>query len=170
MAGTGPGDLYALCEELLAASAAALDTIPTFDPALAGAPDRTFVSPGQPALDCCDQLAVHAQRVNEQPPGAQDTHKMGARKNVVEFVVTITRCHNVETLPPPTTVLDEVAEQMNADGFALWNHLWNMIRSGDLFTLCGPVIWGGLRALTPQGGCGGWVLSVTAEVEGYEVA
>ena len=170
MAGTGPGDLYTFAVELLAASVEALDTIPVFDPGLTGAPDRSFVSPGQPAFDCCPQLTVHVAGVSEFPAGQTDTHKAGARQNLVTFVVTSVRClseSNTE-LPPDPLDLQADAEQLDADGWALWNHLWNLMRSGDLFTLCGPVTWGGLRSLTPSGGCGGWTLTISAEVEGYE--
>lgn len=168
MAGTGPGDLHALAQELLDASVEALDTIPTFEPGLAGAPARSYVSAGLPALDCCDQLTVHIQAVNESPPGQSDSHKNSARKNIVTFVVTSTRCHDIKDIPPPVDVLTAISEQSDADGWALWNHLWNLMRADELFTLCGPVFWDGLRALNSSGGCGGWTLTLRAEVEGYE--
>ena len=159
MAGTDATDLYALAQELLSASIEALDTIPTFDPGLGGAPDRAFVSPGQPAFDCCPQLTVHVQAVNETPAGQSNTHKTGARHNIVTLVVTAIRCHDLPSdgSPPSIETLEATAEQMDADGWALWNHLWNLMRSGDLLTLCDEVFWDGLRALTPSGGCGGWV-------------
>lgn len=168
MAGTSPEDLHVLAQGLLDASIEALNTIPTFAPELGGAPERSFVSPGQPAFDCCDQLSVHISAVNEQPLGQSNTHKQGARRNLVTLVVTITRCHDLDVIPPPIAVLNATAEQMNADGWALWNHLWNLMRSGDLLTLCDEVFWDGLRALTPSGGCGGWVLILRGAYEGYE--
>ena len=177
MAGTGPEDLQALAEELLAASVDALDTIPTFAPGLAGAPERSYVSPGLPSFDftnvedfCegCEQLTVHVASVNEMPI-RDDTHKQGSRKNIVTFVVTATRC--IPTIQnglfPTAAEIQAAAEQTNADGWALWNHIWNLIRSGDLFSLCGPVSWDGLRAINPSGGCGGYTLTLRAEVEGY---
>ena len=178
MAGVGPEDLQALAEELLEAAVDALDTIPTSAPGLAGAPERSYVSPGTPSFDftgaedlCegCDQLTVHIPGVNEMPQ-ALDTHKQGARKNIVVFVVTATRC--IPTIQsghfPSAADIQEAAEQVNADGWALWNYIWNLIRSGDLFSLCGPVSWDGLRAINPSGGCGGYTLTLRAEVEGYE--
>ena len=75
---------------------------------------------------------------------------MSARQNIVNFNVTITRCHDIEIIPPLVSTLGgQRAEQHNADGWALWNYLWNLMRSGDLFSLCAPVTWGGLRALAP---------------------
>jgi hypothetical protein len=170
MAGTNALDLHALAEELLDASVDALDTIPTFDPGLAGAPDRTFVPPGLPALDCCDQLTVHVVAVNESPPGQSNTHKTGSRRNIVTLVVTTTRCYDLpkDGSTPTEAQLSGTAEQLNADGWALWNYLWNLMRSGELLTLCDEVFWDGLRSLTPSGGCGGWVLTLRAAYEGYE--
>ena len=170
MAGIGPEDLQALAQELLDASIWALDTIPTFAPGLGGSPERSFVSPGSPALDCCDQLTVHVAGVSQLPTGPH-THKDSARKNIVTLVVTATRCvHGLKDdgQPPDATDLEADAAQMNADGWALWNHLWNLMRSGDLLTLCDEVFWDGLRALTPSGGCGGWTLTLRAAYEGYE--
>jgi hypothetical protein len=168
MAGVDVNDLHILCRELLDASIEALDTIPSSAPGLGGAPERSFISPGIPAFDCCDQLTVHAQAVTEHPPGQSNSHMKDARKNLVMLVVTATRCHDLEEVPPPIETLETTAEQMNADGWALWNHLWNLMRSGDLFTLCDEVFWEGLRALTPSGGCGGWTLTLRVALEGYE--
>lgn len=169
MAGTGPEDLQALAEDLLEVAVDALDSIPTFDPGLAGAPDRSYVSPGMPSFDCCDQLTVHIPGVNELPQ-ANNTHQQGARKNIVIFTVTATRC--IPSLEngniPEAAEITAAAAQTNADGWALWNHIWNAIRSGELFSICGPVSWDGLRAINPSGGCGGYVLTLRAEVEGYE--
>jgi hypothetical protein len=70
--------------------------------------------------------------------------------------------------PPDPLDLDASADQINADGWALWNHLFNMVRADLLFTLCGEVFWDGLRSITPSGGCGGYVLQLRVELDGYE--
>ena len=170
MAGTGPCDLYALAQELLSASEEALDTIPSLCPGLGGAPDRLFVSPGQPQYDCCPdgQLTVHVAAVLSDPVQPLKNH---TRANLVSFVVTILRCvpSTDESGGYPTVEEEEAAaEQVDADGWALWNHLFNLISAGELFTLCEKIQWNGLRSITPQGGCGGWILSITAQTEGYE--
>ena len=171
MAGTGPGDLYALAQDFLSACEDALDTIPGFSPGLGGAPERSYVAPGVPALDCCPQLTVDVRSVAESPrspsgPGSGQRARFGARKNEVLLVATVVRCYPTD-VPPDTTEMEAAAEQVDADGWALWNHVWNLIRSGDLFTLCDdsrPV----LRQLTPSGGCCGWTFSILVETEGYE--
>jgi hypothetical protein len=163
-------DLQFLAEEYLAACVEALDTVPTFAPGLGGAPERSFVSPGLPAFDCCDQLTVHVAGVSDSstspaiPTGRSAT---SMKVNVVSLVATSTRCLPVGE-PPSALDLQASAEQLNADGWALWNHLYNMIRADLLFTLCGEVFWDGLRSINPQGGCGGWTLSLRVQLDGYE--
>ena len=173
MAGSGPADLYTQLGELLDACVEALDTIPSLAPGLQGAPERAFVSGGTPALDCCDQLTVNAGPINEAPTspldmGAGTRHQQDFRKNYVTFQITITRCADLPDFPPSTTALEAVAEQTSADGWTLWNYLWNLARSGDLFTICQGVFFDRLAPLQPSGGCYGWLLSIRAEMEGYE--
>ncbi len=175
----GPTDLHEIAEELLAASVEALDTIPTFSPGLAGAPERSFVSPGRPAFDnCCEsggQLTVNsalvtAKQTNFSVQGIDP--RIGARINHVLFNITIVRCMNTASgqwaEAPLAATLALVAEQTDADAWALWNHLWNMVRAGTLLTLCSELFFDGLRALDPSGGCAGWTLALRVQVDGYE--
>ena len=175
MAGSGPGDLHTQALDLLAYSSLALDAIPISDPGLLGAPLRAFVSPGEPALDCCDdgQLTVHVSTITEAATkvglNAGIKHRAGKMHiNLVTFVVTIARCFNwPEGGVPKETTLEALSEQSDADAWALWNGLWNSTISGDLFSLCGQVYFDGMRAITQSGGCVGWTLTIRAEVEGY---
>ena len=173
--GTGPEDLQALCQEFLDACIEALDTIPTFAPGLGGAPERSYISPGQSADDCCPQLTVWAQAVGESPTSPGSFRGKSAKEgqiNVVTLVARILRCVTTEmsrdNIGPDTTALQEDAAQINADGWALWNHIYSMVRAGELFMLCGEVFWDGLRSVTPSGGCGGWNLVLRVELDGYE--
>lgn len=179
MAGTGPQDLQDFAEALLAASVDSLDAIPAFAPGLAGSPDRSFVSPGEPVADCCELLAVHATALSEAAtePGGLATGRrfVTARLNHASFVVTIFRCvpTGVESktgkyTPPLTADLEQAASQINADGWALWNGLFNRTRSGDLIGMCSEFFMDGMRALVPSGGCAGWVLGIRVALEGYE--
>lgn len=174
MAGTDATDLQDVCLELLEAAEQALDTIPGSAPELAGAPERKFVAAGTPVLDCCDQLTVHVGPVVEDPLSPSSAQsgqraRFDARKNQVTLTVTIGRCMDLSALPspPPVATLEADAEQHNADGWALWNEMWNLVRSGELFTLCAdskPA----LRPLAPSGGCSGWTLTYQVWIEGYE--
>lgn len=174
MTGTGPTDLQDLCTDLLSAAIDALDTIPTFDPDLSGAPLRAYVSPGLPALDCCDQLTVHAQQILDKPispGGLQAGKKCSARLAEVGLVVTITRCIPVlgeNDDWPPTAAMEAASEQVNADAWALWEHIYALVCAEALFSLCKEVFWDGLTALVPQGGCGGWVVNLRVTLDGYE--
>lgn len=178
MAGVDPRDLHALAQELLTACEAALNTIPDFAPGLGGAPERSYVSPGEPAADCCPQLTVHVAGLTEAPTnpqglGAGRRHSY-SRLNHVGLIVTIFRCVPTASAtktgfsPPSQVDLELAAEQINADGWAIWNHLFNRIRAGLLFELCKEVFWEGGRELTPSGMCGGWVFGFRVTLDGYE--
>lgn len=157
---------------MLQAAIDALDTLPALG--LGGAPERAFVTGGTPALDCCDQLTVGPLPIREADTapinlGAGTRHKQDFRINLVGMQVTITRCldWNSDQLPTPA-VQEAVAEQVAADGWALWNYIWNLARSGGIFSLCDQVYFDSLSPLTPSGGCYGWTLNIRAELHGYE--
>ena len=171
MAGVGPTDLHGLAREFLDACIEALDTIPTYDITLAGSPARTFVAPGPVALDCCDQLAVHVGGIAEGDSAPGLPRASFARITRVQLVATAARCVPVPDTngnPPSPTEQEAAAEQINADKWALWNHLHNMITEGLLFDSCCDVIWGALVPLQPNGGCGGSRLTITVCFDGYE--
>ena len=174
MAGTGPLDLYSQTEALLEASIAALDMIPTFSPGLEGAPERSFISNGTPAFDCCPMLAVSSSPLREAPTqplemGSGTRHQQEFRKNYAGWTVWAVRCAPTD-IPPTVAQLNASSEQTYADSWALWNYLWNRARdrSDPLFTICGGVYFDTMAPLTPQGGCVGWQLSIRAELEGFE--
>lgn len=168
--GVDPGDLYALCEEYLDAAIEALDTVPDYIPSLDGAPTRAFVAPGRPAADCCPQLTVHTVQVFEDQLGAfvPGRSAMTTRQNQVTLALTLFRCAETDKPMPAQSELIAAAMQVNADGWALWNHLFNMLRDGTLFSLCSEVKWGVLSALPPEGGCVGWFWPVEIALDGYE--
>lgn len=171
MAGTGPPDLHDLAREFLEACVEALDTIPDYDATLAGAPERTFVAPGPVALDCCDQLAVHVGTLLEGDSAPFQPKASVARINLVTLVATASRCVPVPDNngnPPPVLDQEEAARQINADKWAIWNHIYNLVNADLLFDKCCDVIWGGLTALQPNGGCGGSQLLITVCFDGYE--
>jgi hypothetical protein len=167
----GPADLTALAQQFLNACIQALDTIPSFVPGLAGAPARSFIAPGPPVFDCCPQLTVHVAQINSLPHNVEVGHSASyTMENIVTLVASSIRC--VEALGtdgnPPTPVLQQQeASQINADGWALWNHIYNLVAAGLLFTLCGRVYFDRVQFLTPQGGCGGVAFQVRAELDGY---
>lgn len=179
MAGSNALDLFALAQELLEACEEALDTIPTFAPGLGGSPGRSYVSPGEPAADCCDQLTVHWAQTAEMStdPLGLPVQKRAAhhiRRNTVGLVVTVFRCvpgpddSKLTIEFPDPTELSASSEQIYADEWALWNHLFNMIGAGTLLAKCSSVVMEGSRSLPPSGGCGGLILGISVGLEGYE--
>lgn len=178
MAGIGPEDLHALAQELLDACVESLNTIPTFAPALGGAPERSFIAPGLPSWDCCEQLTVHSEpgvAENDTSPGglASGRRAVYGRINLVGLVASLTRCIPTtgatlaDEIPDPDD-LQAAAAQIHADGWALWNHIYNMQREGEIFARCDEVYWDGLRAFVPLGGCAGWTLNFRLQLDGYE--
>lgn len=168
----GPADLQSLLQEFLDACEQALDTIPVFEPGLGGAPARSFISPGQPQYDCdCEgdgQLTVHSPAINSDPIEAIKNHE---RLNIVTLQATILRCGDLWPEgggPPDPEDATATAAQVNADAWALWNHIFNLISAEALFTVCSKIFWDGLRSITPQGGCVGWVLTLRVERDGYQ--
>lgn len=169
MSGVSPEDLFDLADELLNACIEALDTIPDFNPSLEGAPPRAFVAPGRPAADCCPQLTVHSVGITEDQIGAPVPGRsyMTSRLNQVTLAVTLFRCApSAETLPTQAE-MTAVSTQTNADGWALWNHLYNMIRNAELFSECGETKFGPLTSLPPEGGCVGWYWPIEVRLDGY---
>ena len=175
----GPGDLHELAEALLDVCVESLNTIPDFEPGLSGAPERAFVSPGQPVFDCCDQLTVHVQQIDQadtSPGGLNAGHRAKfGQINHVLFIVTSTRCISGVTTTqaggvsiPSAEVLAEDARQLDADAWALWNHAYNMTRAEQFRTLCDEVFFDGILSIVPSGGCAGWTVTVRAALDGYE--
>jgi hypothetical protein len=88
----------------------------------------------------------------------------------VTLSATILRCGDLWPEgggPPDPDEATTTAEQHSADGWALWNHIFNLIQAEQLFIKCSKIIWDGLREITPQGGCVGWVLTIRVETNGY---
>ena len=174
----GPGDLHDLAIALLDVCIESLDTIPDFEPQLDGAPERAFVSPGQPVFDCCDQLTVHVQTIGDADttPGGLNAGRRPSRAKInhVTMIVTSTRCITTggETRSggleiPSADALQADAEQLDADAWALWNHAFNMTRAEEFRTLCSEVFFDGINSIVPSGGCAGWTVTVRVALDGY---
>ena len=169
--GTGPEDLYALEQELLDASVESLDTIPTFAPALGGAPERSYISPGLPAV----RLLRPADRPHPLDPGLPLLSGVlhGDERPLGHGHHRLARGDHHplrpgEPEPAGLRLPASPTQQIAADGWALRNHLLNMIRSDELFSMCDEVFWDGLRFVNPQGGCAGWTLNLRVQLDGYE--
>lgn len=173
-------DLFELASELLIQAAAALDeeAQPAMggDPAIEGAPDRRVVVVGQPAFDCCEQLAVGVS-----PPGVGFI-QMGDQSQLARGVacatvtevplrVTLTACvpgPAGDGGPPSARAINLSAVALYARGWTLWCGLRNRTREGVLFSEGQPrraVNVGTLQPIDPQGGCAGWTFDVTVQLD-----
>jgi hypothetical protein len=169
----GIGDLHALAQLILDSAAEALDTIPAYDAGLLGAPARKFISPGLPVIEanCCNQLTVYIPNISGDAMSAGKP-ELGML-NIIAFTIQISRCipdgfDQMGNYSPPTpTAIQEAARQLDADAWALWNHLYNLRSSDLLNSLCEKVFFDGINATVPSGGCAGWVAQVRCELGGY---
>ena len=167
-------DLNTLCDHVLAAAVAALDTIPGAAPGLEGAPARQFITDGQPALSC-PQVTVNVgpsiRQAASQPLGlgAGTRHRINLWKNHVGIQVWFTRCRP-QNIPTDPAALTAHAEQHHADGWAMWNYMCNINRPGStdpIVSLCDEWFMDSLTPLQPSGSLSGWVLNVRVELAGY---
>ena len=176
-----PGDLFEAQEELLDAAVASLDYLEGFG--LLGAPARRgIVPPGELVIDC-DQVVVLSGSVGEIPtrptgggtaPGQK--HRIYGRITGVTLNVAVSRCcipigtTNGQKYSPPTMAeLQAASEQLNADGWALWNGIFSRLVAQDFefFTKCNQVAWEAMTPLGPRGACAGWLVTLRAQLPGY---
>lgn len=165
-------DVFLIDEAFLAAAVDALLLT------AAGVPERAYVSPGEPALDCCPQLTVWSQTISEvgldAGPGALARPKAINRGDriVITENIQITRCaprpkqRGGEVSPPSAADLQACAQTVDEDGWALWLGISEALRYGDLANLCSGAERLGAQKLLPQGGCVGWTFTYRYPIEG----
>jgi hypothetical protein len=171
--------LQVAAEEYLAACIDALDTLTS-----AGAPARTFVSPGAPAWDCCPMLCVH---VGDSTVAATrlDGGTLAAGHRIVltgivdqpYLTATVLRCEPdaigkavAAGQPPPTAALTGFAATLNEDIWAIRNWVRARKADGTLFSgVCRELTMEPGRSLTVAGLCGGWEQPIRITLDGYEV-
>lgn len=180
-------DLWELANTVLDVAELALDTLPAVTPhaeygTLLGAPSRRFVAPGLPQFECCagevpGQLSVHVQSLGERAAGPIDPSGRGrlsvGRINASLLMLVVLRCvkqfgANGRGKP---SVGDQNRDGWQAlhDGWAVWNGLWRAQKEdGALADLCSGVVFRDASTLVPAGGCGGWVVAISPDMQGYD--
>lgn len=164
--------MYDLADEFLAAVVAAMTTTDT------GAPDRSFVSLGEPVFDTlCAQAIVHIPGLSEgatgpgaPPEGLGLRHSRG-RVNLVAMTAWAIRCVTIQDgqIPVTDAEFNADAKASYEDGWAIWNYVTRAINNDDLFAgPCGDVHFDGGVAVTPSGGLGGWRFMLRVELNGYD--
>lgn len=136
-------------------------------------PDRNFIAYEEPALDCCDQLTVHANlaapaAVGPQTPLARELS--GMRVSLITFVVTLTRCvpqMDAQGNAPTAAAINGSAFGLYADAWTMWCGLDNAMRRKEppLFAgPCRPRMLDEIRAVPEQGSCAGWRVEMRASL------
>lgn len=176
MAGTGPGDLFALASELLAAVKAAVATAP------GGAiPDGCCrVVQGRPAYDCVPGIYVFVGQpavADTYPlvPALQPGHRVGVQGMVelISMTATVLRCAAVQDdngNPPTQAQEEQVAQFCLGDVWATWNYLKTLYRAQLLFDspshnrefFYDPAI-----PVPTSGGAAGWEIPFRVQLGGY---
>ena len=156
-------DLYDVAVLFLAA---AEDALALTD---AGTPSRSFVGDGQPALDCCGQLVVWNQSLEDFDTIAGQGG-LGAQRRVgnigtiprTNVFLLATRCVLYEPIDPETSELpapagiQATAHMIDQDGWAIYLGISHALRSGPLADHCKGFEFVGAQKITPQGLCVGW--------------
>lgn len=167
--------MYDLAVDLLDAVVAAMGTT------IGGPPNRKFVSLGPPAWETsCAQAAVQVLGLTEE--GTRDTspamqtgfrHARG-RVNLVGLTAFAVRCiqasqdNSQNYMPASDAQLSVEARAAYEDGWAIWNHVTQLIKHDLLFSgPCGDVHFDGGVPLPPAGGLGGWQMTFRVELGGY---
>jgi hypothetical protein len=149
----------------------------------AGPIDRAFISPGNPALDCPEQLTVNLSSIaydTTQPtipppaPGHRSAKRFGSLI-LATYKITAVRCipvgrgPNVNLYQPPTPAEQQAAAlSIVQAAWSCWNDITNAVAAGTIFGgPCKAVYLDALAPLEPSGGSAGWTLQVRAAIDGY---
>lgn len=137
------------------------------------APDRRYVSPGEPVADC-EQLTVHASNIRTGAGASNELTRPESLPKasllvvtVAEIQVTVMRCVHTVTVGgqlPDAHDLDDDGRLMARIGQALWYGLVAESVDGSLWPLqVKPVVlWRTCTQVPPQGGIAAW--KMTGEV------
>ncbi len=159
--------LYNASVDLLNAAVAALDAHSSL-----GAPERRYVSVGDPALDCDQVTVAAAARVAAAPVTGRgtDTYTQQSRPRVIaaDFRVLVVRCGYpsvaADGSAPPDTEIEAASAALYEDGWALFIGLSDGARSGTI-TLSGAAAGWEVASLEPvgaEGAVAGWLVRCSA--------
>ena len=73
-------------------------------------------------------------------------------------------------VPPDAAAITAASAQIEADGWALWNHIFNLLNAEPeplIFSKCADLVQWSMLTLNPSGGCAGWEMQFTVGVAGY---
>lgn len=139
-----------------------------------GTPTRSYLSPAAPPYDCCPMLTVHVAALSEEateplsPIPATGRRHHFQRVNLATLQVTVLRCtpHIEGNDLPAISELQAAAEQIEQDGWILWNALNHAIQDNVFKSYCEIVHVDAGVSIPEQGGCAGWLFTIRAELGG----
>lgn len=135
-------------------------------------PDRRFVANGAIADDC-EQLAVAVQRIFQGTPDGETAlvdDVAGAGLRSIDLIVRLTRdCqplmdHTNDVVDAAD--IDAAGRVLLIDGWLLRKIVTAAKRAGDILSACDKAVIGPCVSFGPQGGFGGWELTIRAQVGG----
>lgn len=135
-------------------------------------PENRRVTHGEPAWDCCDQLAVWAQLIKPATKFPfQETRELRAVRFALDVGVQITRCVPVILdggFLPTNAELSASAFALAADAWTIYHELACQAVDGTLVAdcECDNAALGNVRPVGPTGGCAGYQFAVSVELSG----
>lgn len=140
---------------------------------IGGTPERSYVSPAEPAFDCCPMLSVYVANLGEDstaagPGGVATGHRtMVGSIILATYVLHAVRCAPASGSSLPSLVeIERVAREVEEDGWALWNRIRSAVKCGEIFGTCQEVYFDGASFVPEQGGCVGWQFTLRANLDG----
>lgn len=172
--GSGPDDLFNALVEFFNVCCTALSTTP------AGCPECSFVAEGPPPFDVLPSLMVWVGGpalgdTFALQPALAPGHRVAVmgEVNLISMTAAIIRCAasmDEEGDLPSAAEHTAVTRQINADLWAIWNHVRAAKRAGTLFApkerefFFDPGV-----AVNQNNGACGWQVTIRTQLPGYKV-
>lgn len=154
------GALLLVCEDALSET-------------VGGLPERSYISPAEPSFDCCPMLSVYVPALTEDSTGVGPGGVAGGHRTMRGSIILVTYLvHAIRCAPasgnglPVLAEIERVAEEVQQDGWSLWNRLRSAIKCGEIFDTCAEVYFDGGASIPEQGGCVGWTFQIRASLPG----
>ena len=142
-----------------------------------GMPANCYVGHSRPADDCCDFLAVWIDGLRptiQFPFEFSDYDRCEIVRMMMDVTITLRRpCWPVVVDSafnpfPEASKIDAASTSLAIDAQALWSGVVQAYDAGALFYTPRPpnyIKWGSMSPMTNMGGCAGWQLKFTVDLD-----
>jgi hypothetical protein len=159
---------YLLSQSFLGVCETALGTT------VGGVPDLSYVYPSEPPIDCCPALIVFMAALTEEttspisPPASTGHRASYGRLNLVTLTAWALRCSPRvnENGTIDVSEIERVAQEVQQDGWAMWNGIYKAINDGSFLDICSDAHFDRAVPIKDQGNCVGWSMTIRAELGG----